>query len=80
MANPRAEPWLRDEIDPAAQELPELRQKSSQVEETATGLEVDQEIDVAFRSGVAPGDGTEDAHVARSMPRRRGEDFIPLFL
>ena len=52
--------WFH-EIDLAAKQLLEIHLQPSQIDERAPGLELNQEIDVACRTGIAAGYRAEDA-------------------
>ena len=64
MANAIAEPPLCYEVDASAQELLEVNQEATKIEEASAGLEIHQQVNVAVGVGVAACGRTEDADVA----------------
>jgi hypothetical protein len=56
-----------DQIDVGRQRVLQIREQSAEVEQIPAFIEVDQEIDVAFRTVFADRDGAKDANVAASM-------------
>ena len=51
----------------------------AEVEDIAADVEVDQKVDIAGRPVLSADEGTEDAHIARSMLLRQFEDRGTLF-
>ena len=68
-----------DEIDGRAQQVAKIRLQSSQVEEVAAGVQIDEKVDIAVRVVFPPRDGTEYANVRCAMQFREGEDRGALF-
>jgi hypothetical protein len=58
-----AEGGLCGDMDVAAQKISEVHEEAAKVHQVATGLEIDEEVDVAAVTGVAASDGSEDAHM-----------------
>ena len=59
----------RDHIDRGAQEPGELALEPQEGEQSRVGREVDEDVDVAVRVLVAPGDAAEDLQVAGAVRR-----------
>jgi hypothetical protein len=47
------------------------------IEQGCLGLEVDEEVDIAVRPSLAPGDGPEHADTRRATAPCRGENLSP---
>jgi len=66
----------RNDVDADAQEPLQVLDESDLIDERGLRLEVDEEIDVALGSGVAPGDGTEHADMRGAPTMRGGKDLL----
>ena len=62
----------RHDIDPGPEELGQLLGNAGHAQEfvAATGCQIDQQVNVALRRGVATGNGTEQARIRRSVPTK----------
>jgi hypothetical protein len=56
----RFQPARRDNVDGMTEELKQFVAQVEQVEEIARRLELDQEVEIARRCLLTPGDGTEE--------------------
>ena len=48
----------------------EISQQPARIDRAAAGCQVDQQVEVAGRIGLATRDRAENAHIARTAPRR----------
>jgi hypothetical protein len=60
--NAWAKGGLCGDMDVATQKVSEVHEEAAKVHQAATGLEIDEEVDVAVVAGIARGDRAEDAH------------------
>lgn len=67
-----------DQIDAATKQLFQVNEHSAQIEQASTGLEIDQQIDVALGIRIAADRRTEDAYTARAMTTGDVENFVSL--
>ena len=77
LRDPRPQTGLGDDVRVVSEELLEIHQEPSQVEESAIVVEIDEEVDVARLDGVTAGDRPERARL-RVRERSRGsrcDDF-----
>jgi hypothetical protein len=78
VSDARSQPVLGDNVNATAEQRLQVFQKSSEVKETAAGLQVNQHIDVAIAGGIASRNGTKNANVRRSMTRCQKQDFLAI--
>ena len=72
-------PWLeraaRDDVHPDAQEFLKVLEQADVIEKRRAGLEVHEQIQVAVRASLAPGDGAEHGDPAGPVLTRDAEDL-----
>ena len=73
----RAESANGQYFDSAPKELSELLFKTDDVEERPASLNVDKQINVAFRMIIAPRNRSEYTNIACAVPSGYGQDFMP---
>ncbi len=73
----RSETPGRDHIDGYPQQGLQILGEPHLIEERRLRLKVNEEIDVAGRSGIASGDGPEDRHPRRVTTKSGRQDRLP---
>ena len=68
-----------NEIHGRLEQIAKILLKFAEVEDIAASVEVDQKVDLAGRPVLPADEGTEDAHIARSVLLRQFEDGGTLF-
>jgi hypothetical protein len=69
---------LGNDIDFPPEEILQSHEEARVVHEAPARLEVDQQVDIAARTRIAPGHGPEDTHVPRSEAGCDLEDLASL--
>jgi hypothetical protein len=75
LANLGAQPFLRDHVNAASQQGPQVHQQPTKVEQAPPRLEIDEKVDIAFSVGLAARNSPENADVARTVSLRELQDF-----
>lgn len=68
------------DIDFSAQEILQIHLQGAEVQQGATGLELDEEIDIAVGTSFASGDGAEDAQASHSTALSQLQNRLALSL
>src|SRR3954468_12502787 len=71
---------FRDHIHRTMNEVFQILLEADEIQERAAFSKRHEQIEVAVLPGLPSGQGTEDAHVHRSMARRQVEDLRTVFL
>ena len=72
-----AETLISENVDFALKQCFEVLAEFDEIEQAASAIHFNQEIDVAFRAGLSPRHGPEDPYVVGSVFLREAEDFRP---
>ena len=65
-----------DHVDISTQLLFQIKDQLAQIEECAPGLEVDEEVDIAIGTRIAPDDRPEHPDVTRATPCSDPKDIV----
>lgn len=67
---------IAQQIDMYAKQVFDVLPECNEIEQAATRLHLDKQIDIAHLPGFAPCQRAEDANIARAMSRRTVQDLI----
>jgi len=68
---------LADEVHLAAEKLLQLADEGGMGQKAASGLEFDEQVEIALGSGGAARDRAKYTHVFRPVACGQGQDFLP---
>lgn len=71
----RFEGASRDDVDPDAQEFLKILEQADVIKKRCAWLEIHEQIQIAVRASLSPGDGAEHCDPMRPTPPRDAKDL-----
>jgi len=78
LSDPGAQTSLRYHVDPALQQILQVHEQATQIQDAAARIKFNQEIDIACGSGLTTGGRAKNPQSANPMAVADLEDFLSL--
>ena len=78
VANARPQTLLGNYVYAATEQFPHVHQKSAQIQQAASGFQIDQEIDITCFVRLPSRDRAKDTDVSRAMGSGEFQDFVAI--